>query len=162
MQPEKLAFINPATGVQFGEVTMTTPGEVKQAVEDVRAAFPVWSAKSVKERVKILKKFQTLLIDKRDEISTLVSQDNGKNRQDSLIELFISVDTLSQLSANAPKWLKPKRVSPGLYFLKKCIVEHRPHGVVAVISPWNYPLMISLAPMFSALLAGNTVILKTS
>lgn len=162
MEREKLSFINPATGLQFGEVSITTSDEVKQAVEDLHGSFPVWSAKSVKERAKILKKFQTLLIDQRDEISSLVSQDNGKNRQDSLIELFISVDTLSQLSANAAKWLKPKRVSPGLYFLKKCIVEHRPHGVVAVISPWNYPLMISLAPMFSALLAGNTVILKTS
>lgn len=159
---EKLTFINPATGVQFGEVTMTTPEEVKQAVEDMRQAFPIWSGKPVKERVRILKKFQEMLITKRDEISITISQDTGKSRQDSLIELFVSVDMLSQNNAKAPKWLKRERVSSGLYFFKRCYVEHRPHGVVAVISPWNYPLVISLTPTFSALLAGNTVVLKTS
>ena len=45
---------------------------------------------------------------------------------------------------------------------KKCYVEHRPYGVAAIISPWNYPLLISLTPMFAALLAGNTVVLKAS
>lgn len=162
MEREKLTFINPATGIQFGEVTATTPDEAKQAVEDMRQSFSVWSAKSVKERVKILKKFQNLLINQRNEISNIVSQDTGKSRQDSLIELFVAVDMLSQNRANASKWLKPERVSSGLYFMKKCIVEHRPHGVVVVISPWNYPLLISLTPMFAALLAGNTVVLKTS
>jgi acyl-CoA reductase-like NAD-dependent aldehyde dehydrogenase len=162
MEREKLAFINPATGAQFGEVAMTTPDEAKQAVEDMRQSFPVWSAKSVKERVKILKKFQNLLIDQRNEISNIVSQDTGKSRQDSLIELFIAVDMLAQNRSNASKWLKPERVPSGLYFMKKCIVEYRPHGVVVVISPWNYPLLISLTPMFAALLAGNTVVLKTS
>ncbi len=162
MEREKLAFINPATGMDFGEVTVSTPDEAKQAVSDMREAFPAWSAKSVKERIKILKKFQNLLIDQRDEISTVVSQDTGKSRQDSLIELFVTVDMLSQNNAKAPKWLKRERVSSGLYFFKKCIIEHRPHGVVVVISPWNYPLMISLTPMLSALLAGNTVVLKTS
>ena len=86
MGQEKLAFINPATGNQFGEVVMSTPEEVKQAVDDMRASFPVWSGKSVKERVRILKKFQSLLIDQRNEISSVVSQDTGKSRQDSLIE----------------------------------------------------------------------------
>lgn len=162
MEREKLTFINPATGIQFGEVTTTSPDEVKQAVQDMRQSFPVWSAKSVKERVKILKKFQNLLINQRNEISSIVSQDTGKSRQDSLIELFVAVDMLAQNRANASKWLKRERVSSGLYFMKKCIIEHRPHGVVVVISPWNYPLLISLTPMFAALLAGNTVVLKTS
>lgn len=162
MDREKLPFINPATGNQFGEVTMSTPEEVKQAVDEMRASFPVWSGKSVKERARILKEFQQLIIDQRNEISSVVSQDTGKNRQDSLIELFVSVDMLAQNRANAARWLKRRRVSSGLYFMKRCYVEHRPYGVVAVISPWNYPLLISLTPMFAALLAGNTVVLKTS
>lgn len=162
MDREKLAFINPATGVQFGEVTMSTPEEVKQAVDDMRESFLVWSRKSVNERTRILKKFQQLLIDQRDEISSVVSQSTGKNRQDSLIELFVSVDMLAQNRANAAKWLKGRRVSSGLYFTKRSYVEHRPYGAVAIISPWNYPLLISITPMFAALLAGNTVVLKTS
>ncbi|MFN8405773.1 MAG: aldehyde dehydrogenase family protein [Anaerolineales bacterium] len=162
MDREKLAFINPANGTQFGEVTMSTPEEVKQAVDDMRASFSVWSAKSVKERARILKKFQQLLIDQRDEISSVVSQSTGKNRQDSLIELFVSVDMLAQNRAKAATWLKRRRVSSGLYFTKRSYVEHRPYGVAAIISPWNYPLLISITPMFAALLAGNTVVLKVS
>ncbi len=162
MDLEKLAFINPATGNQFGEVAMSTPEEVKHAVDDMRGSFPAWSAKSVRERARILKRFQKLLIEHRDEISIVVSQNTGKNRQDSLIELFISVDMLAQNRANAAKWLKGRRVFSGLYFTKKSYVEHRPYGAVAIISPWNYPLLISLTPMFAALLAGNTVVLKTS
>lgn len=110
MDREKLAFINPATGNQFGEVAMSTPEEVKQAVDDMRASFPAWSGKSVKERVRVLRKFQNLLINQRNEISSVVTQDTGKNRQDSLIELFVTVDMLAQNCANAAKWLKTRRV----------------------------------------------------
>jgi len=162
METDKLPFINPATGTKFGEVKMTTPEGVKNAVEEMRQSFPVWSAKSVKERMRILRKFQTLLIDERDEITSILNQDCGKSRQDALIELFVTVDMLSQYCSQAPKWLKRKRVSSGLYFLKQCFVEYRPHGVVAVIAPWNYPLTLSLPPVIAALLAGNTVVLKPS
>jgi acyl-CoA reductase-like NAD-dependent aldehyde dehydrogenase len=162
MNTETLLFTNPATGKTFGEVKMTTPEAVQKAVDDMRYAFPEWSGKSVKERVRILRKFQALLIDKRDEITEVINQDCGKSRQDALIELFISVDMLAQYCAQAPKWLKRKRVSSGLYLLKKCFVEYKPHGVVAVIAPWNYPLTLALPPMLAALLAGNTVVLKPS
>src|SRR5262249_26055423 len=98
----------------------------------------------------------------QDEITAVINQDCGKSRQDALIELFITVDMLAQYCAEAPKWLKRQRVSSGLYFLKQCYVEHRPHGLVAVIAPWNYPLTLAIPPMLAALLAGNVVILKPS
>ncbi|HNN13538.1 MAG TPA: aldehyde dehydrogenase family protein [Anaerolineales bacterium] len=162
MEKEKLAFINPATGAQFGEIPMTQPDEVKQAVEDMRKAFPTWSGKTVKERLRILRDFQKLLIDERDEITNILNQDCGKSRQDGLIELFVTVDMLAQYRWNAPKWLRKKRVSSGLYLFKQCFVEYRPHGVAAIISPWNYPLTLSLPPLLAALIAGNTVVLKPS
>ncbi|HNJ15266.1 MAG TPA: aldehyde dehydrogenase family protein, partial [Anaerolineales bacterium] len=120
MEKEKLAFINPATGAQFGEIPMTQPDEVKQAVEDMRKAFPTWSGKTVKERLRILRDFQKLLIDERDEITNILNQDCGKSRQDGLIELFVTVDMLAQYRWNAPKWLRKKRVSSGLYLFKQC------------------------------------------
>ena len=157
-----LAFCNPATGKQFGEVLMASPEEVRRAMNEMRAAFPTWSAKSIKERIRILRKFQAVLLDAQDEITAVLNQDCGKNRQDALIELFVTVDMLSQYCAQAPRWLRRRRVSSGLYLFKQCYVDYRPHGVVAVISPWNYPLTLALPPMLVALLAGNTVILKPS
>lgn len=162
MEQENLAFINPATGAQFGEVKMTSPQDVQQTVNEMRAAFPTWSKKSVRERIAILRKFQQVLIEDREEISSVLNQDCGKSRQDGLIELFVSVDMLAQYRGNAERWLKPKKVSSGLYLFKRCYVEYRPHGVVAIISPWNYPLTLSLPPVLAALLAGNTVVLKPS
>lgn len=162
MQSETLAFTNPATGQVFGEIEITPPDGVRQAVSDLRAAFPAWSAKPVRERVRVLRKFQKLLIERRDEITMVLNQDCGKSRQDALIELFVTVDNLAQYCAQAPKWLKRRRVSSGLYFTKRSYVDHRPHGVVAILSPWNYPFTLSLPPMIAALLAGNTVILKPS
>src|SRR5258706_3475014 len=162
MEPEVLAFVNPATGERFGEVRMATPEIVEGAMYQMREAFQVWNVKPLGERIRILRKFQTLLIDAQEEITSCINRDCGKSRQDALIELFITVDMLAQYCKNAPKWLKRERVSPGLYLFKQCFVEHRPHGVVAVIAPWNYPLALSLPPMLTALLAGNTVILKPS
>ena len=162
MEAEVLAFVNPATGERFGEVQMTTPEQVAGSVQEMRATFPVWSEKPLAERIRILHKFRALLIDSQDEITACVNQDCGKSRQDALIELFITVDMLAQYCRNAPKWLRRERVSPGLYLFKQCFIEHRPHGVVAVIAPWNYPLTLALPPMLSALLAGNTVVLKPS
>jgi succinate-semialdehyde dehydrogenase/glutarate-semialdehyde dehydrogenase len=162
MESEILPFVNPATGAKFGEVKMTSPESVQNAVQEMRQSFPLWSGKSVRERIRILRKFQTLLIDRREEITTILNQDCGKSRQDGLIELFVTVDMLAQYCARAPKWLKKKRVSSGLYLFKQCFVEYRPYGVVAVIAPWNYPLVLALPPVLAALLAGNTVVLKPS
>ena len=157
-----LPFMNPATGERFGEVVMSTAESVQQALCEMRQAFPAWAGKSVRERTRIIRQFQALLIDAQDEITEVLNQDCGKSRQDALIELFVTVDMLAQYCHHAPGWLKRRRVSPGLYLFKQCYVEHRPHGVVAVIAPWNYPLTLSLPPMLAALLAGNTVILKPS
>jgi acyl-CoA reductase-like NAD-dependent aldehyde dehydrogenase len=162
METAMLPFVNPATGVQFGEVEISSPEAVQNAVLEMRQSFAVWSAKPLKERIQILRKFQALLIDRRDEITSVLNQDCGKSRQDGLIELFVTVDMLAQHCAKAPKWLKRKRVSSGLYIFKRCFVEYRPHGVVAVIAPWNYPLTLALPPVLVALLAGNTVVLKPS
>ena len=162
METEILSFINPATGAKFGEVKMTSTEAVQTAVEEMRQSSAIWSNKSLKERIRILRKFQTLLIDKRDQITNVLNQDCGKSRQDGLIELLVTVDMLAQYCSQAPKWLKRKRVSSGLYLFKQCFVEYRPYGVVAVIAPWNYPLTLALPPVLAALMAGNTVVLKPS
>ena len=162
METAVLPFINPATGIQFGEVKISSPEAVQNAVQEMRQASAIWSAKPLKERIRILRQFQTLLIDRRDEITNVLNQDCGKSRQDGLIELFVTVDMLAQYCRQAPKWLKRRRVSSGLYLFKNCFVEYRPHGVVAVIAPWNYPLTLAMPPLLAALLAGNTVVLKPS
>ncbi len=163
MKPGRtLPCINPATGQQFDQVPLASPEQVTQAHGDMRTVFPVWSHKSVTERAQILRKFQALLLDSLDEISAMINRDCGKSRQDALLEVFVTLDLLQQYCRQAPRWLARERVSRGLAFFKRCYIEYRPRGVVAVIAPWNYPFALSVGPAISALLAGNTVLLKPS
>ena len=157
-----LPFINPATGEQFGEVPIATQEEIKMARREMAAAAQTWAAKSVKERVRIVKQLQKLIIDEVDEITAVMNQDGGKSRQDALAELFMTVDLINEYCKNAPRWLRRKRISSGLQFLKSAYQELIPYGVVGVIGPWNYPFVLLIPPIVSALLAGNTVLAKPS
>lgn len=157
-----IPFINPATGVQFGEVESATCDDVTQAMREMRQAFQVWRRRSVQNRAEIVRKFQEVVIDAIDEISSVINQDTGKSRQDGLIEVVMSVDKLQQYTKHASSWLKRRRVPPGLYMFRSYYSEPHPYGVVLVIGPWNYPFDLTVPVMCSALLAGNTVIVKPS
>ncbi len=159
---ETLPFINQATGEQFGQVTMATQDDVSRAHKEMRLNFEVWRRKPAAERVRILRLLQEAIIDATDEITAVINQDTGKSRQDALIEVFMVVDRLHQYYKNAERWLRRRRVPPGLYVFRRFYTEPHPHGVVAVIGPWNYPFDLCMSPVLSALLAGNTVILKPS
>jgi acyl-CoA reductase-like NAD-dependent aldehyde dehydrogenase len=157
-----LPFISPATGQQFGQVSMATKEEADQAVQEMRQASEIWRRKPVKERVRILRKFQAFIIEHLDTITETVNLDTGKSRQDALIEIFMTVDRLHQYYRYAPSWLARRQVPPGLYFFRRYYTEPQPFGVVAVIGPWNLPFDLAVPPMCSALLAGNTVVVKPS
>ncbi len=95
MTPNYLPFINPATGERFGQVLMATPDETRAAVSEMRLASRDWGQRPVAERVRVLRQLQAVLIDSRDEISSTITQDTGKPRQDALIEIFVTVDMLN-------------------------------------------------------------------
>jgi acyl-CoA reductase-like NAD-dependent aldehyde dehydrogenase len=157
-----LKFTNPASGEDFGSVPMATPTQVAQTVVEMKAAQRVWGRKSVPERVRILRKLRAVIVDAVDEISYVVGQDTGKNRQDVLIEIFTTLDKLNVNLKYARTWLQTERVPRGFLFFQRLYSVPRPFGCVAVISPWNYPFVLSVPPVFTALLAGNTVVLKPS
>lgn len=163
MNTEKmLLFTNPATGEEFGRIPMTSQEEISQIFQELRDAYPLWQGKTVRERIRILREFQKVLIDSLDEITEVMNLDSGKTRQDAMIEVFMTVDMLDQYRKHAEKWLKPQKVSHGLYLFKNCYITHQPYGIVNVIAPWNYPLALSIPPVVSALIAGNVVVLKPS
>ena len=161
-QPEMLSCYNPATAEKFDEVAMATDEQIIAARREMGAAAHIWAAKPVKERVRILRKLQEVIIDAVDEISEVINKDHGKSRQDAVGEVIMSVDKMHQYLKRAPKWLKKRSIPGGLYFFRKYSVEPRPYGVVALIGPWNYPFELIIPAAISALLAGNTVLVKPS
>lgn len=163
MEPvQELTFTNPSTGEAFGAVPMTPPSAVQTALNELRANHRWWSRTPVEDRIRILNRFHALMIDECDLITETISLDTGKSRSDALQEVILTADLLTQYSRHAPEWLQTQPVPRGLYLTKKCFVEYRPHGVVAVIGPWNLPFALVVRPVLAALLAGNTVILKPS
>ena len=162
IEQETLTFTNPATGEQFGQVAMTTDEQILSARREMGAASAIWAAKPVKERVRILRKFQEVIIDSLDEITEVINKDNGKSRQDAWVEVMMTVDKLHQYYKRAPKWLAKRSVPGGLYFFRKYSVEPRPYGVVGILGPWNYPFELVVPATCSALLAGNAVLVKPS
>lgn len=132
------------------------------AVQRARDAQVRWSARSARERGRILRRFRDQLIDRMEEVVATASRETSKPRFDLVGEIFHCCNLIGSLGRKGPRWLKARRVWPRLFFHKTSEIQHAPFGVIGVISPWNYPIVLTLAPVVQALLAGNGVVLKPS
>ncbi len=161
----KLKSINPATLEVLAEVETTPVEEVFEISKKAQEAFKVWSSTTIDERLKLLKRARDILYKNQDEIARLITLENGKPILESYsMEIFPSLDLFDYYIKNAKRILKLKRVRSQipLFWVKRNYIHFEPLGVVAVISPWNYPLLFPIAPIISALVAGNCVIFKPS
>lgn len=159
-----LPFQNPATGEHFGSLTEATPEQVQQTMVRARIAFTAWSTTSLAERLRYLAKLRHYLVEHGEELAQKISQATGKIALEAyMTEIFVTVDTIRFYEKNAQQMLSAQEVPTSLVLWpKKSYIHYKPMGVVAVISPWNYPFQLSLIPVLSALVAGNTVVLKPS
>jgi acyl-CoA reductase-like NAD-dependent aldehyde dehydrogenase len=157
--------IDPATGRAFAETPATPPGEVASVVAAARRAQPEWAARSVAERRRILDAFQARLYAARTEMAELITRENGKPLAEALLtDVAVSLDLARYYTRRGPALLRPRRVRHGnvAFFGKRGHVYQDPVGVVGVISPWNYPLLLPCSSILPALLAGNAVVWKPS
>ncbi len=156
--------VSPVTGEELGEFEITTEQEVEAAVARAREATKVWKHTSVEERLEYMQRLKELLTDRGPEIAKTVSEDTGKPYIDSLMTELMPIPLfIDYYSKEAPKILGREKVrTPIVLPGKYSYVEHYPMGVIAVISPWNFPFQLSIIPVISALIAGNCVVLKPS
>ncbi|MDD2628597.1 MAG: aldehyde dehydrogenase family protein [Limnochordia bacterium] len=144
--------------------TETTSAEIEAVYDKARRAQLPWSQLPVKERVRYLHELQASVLEQRDSLCQVVSKDTGKPKLECLVtEVAPILDTIKYMQRNACSILNAHRVpTPPLLYGRRSSIEYMPRGVVLVISPWNYPLQLTVIPMISALVAGNTVIVKPS
>ncbi len=163
-EPRTIHKQSPVTGEPLGSWPIAGSGEVDAAVARARAAFPAWSALSVGERLRRLGRLRDVLRRDGEAFARRVSDDTGKPLVDSLMTELLSIPFfLDHYDRVAPKVLSRRRVKVPLVLQPRTsYVEHYPMGVVAVISPWNFPVQLAVVPVLSALIAGNTVVLKPS
>nr|WP_265520933.1 CoA-acylating methylmalonate-semialdehyde dehydrogenase [Oerskovia sp. JB1-3-2] len=151
---------DPARGTTTGRVALATPAVVDDAVAAAKAAFPGWRATSLSRRVEILFAFHRLLLDHRDEIAALISAEHGKVRSDAAGEVARALECV-EFACGIPHLLKggfSEQVSVGVDVHE----VKQPLGVVAGITPFNFPVMVPLWMIPSAIACGNTFVLKPS
>jgi len=163
MRTEKTVCINPATGENIAEYRVDTVEELKEMATGARRAQPAWAAVPLKEKIRLMLKSRSFLVEHLDELAETLSRDNGKTRMDALMaEGLPMAMAISYYCKMAPAFLKDKKIvsSHILYSSRKSFMTQQPFGVVGIISPWNYPASIPFSEIIPALLAGNTVLFK--
>jgi malonate-semialdehyde dehydrogenase (acetylating)/methylmalonate-semialdehyde dehydrogenase len=151
---------NPATGAVTGQVALANAAEVNAAVAAAQAAFPAWSDTPPIRRARVLFKFLELLNRNKDELARLITAEHGKVFTDAQGEVARGIDIV-EFSCGIPQLLKgdfTDQVSTGIdnWTLRQ------PLGVVAGITPFNFPVMVPMWMFPVAIAAGNTFILKPS
>jgi succinate-semialdehyde dehydrogenase/glutarate-semialdehyde dehydrogenase len=156
---------NPATGEVLAELACASPGDVHDAVQRAKQAQPAWGAAPVGQRVAVLRRFQQLLSQQRDQVADLICREAGKPAVEALTtEVLVVLDATEFCIRNAHRFLRPEPVPHGNPALKtkRGKLLRQPFGVIGIISPWNYPFSTATTETLAALVMGNAVVLKPS
>jgi malonate-semialdehyde dehydrogenase (acetylating)/methylmalonate-semialdehyde dehydrogenase len=151
---------NPATGEVQGTVHFATRGEVGRAIRLAAAAFERWSQTSLVERASVMFRFQNLLVEHRDELTEMLVREHGKVWADALGEITRGIEVV-EFACGIPQLLKgeySEQVGPEI----DSWGVRQPLGVVAGITPFNFPMMVPLWTLPIAVACGNAYVLKPS
>ncbi len=156
---EPMVSKNPATGEVIWKSHEASEVQINAAIRAAREASFEWSGQKIETRIKMLEQFQKELEKNRKELTEAISKENGKMIWDSEQEVAATIGKfpISLKSYQERCSLRQIETSNGLSFTR-----HKPHGVVAVYGPFNFPIHLSNGHIIPALIAGNTVILKPS
>jgi acyl-CoA reductase-like NAD-dependent aldehyde dehydrogenase len=158
-----IAVHEPGSGRLLGEVRVSTPADVRQTVQQARAAQTEWGRKSFAARRAVLLRFKELLLERVEEFCDHLTRESGKTRNESLfMEVLPVADAVHWYATRAEKLLADERIPLHLFPHKKSYLRFYPRGVIGIISPWNYPFSIPTGDAAAALMAGNAVVVKPS
>ena len=155
---QTLAVKNPATGVLIATVPDCGTVEARAAVDAASAAFPDWKARTAKERSAVLKRWFALMIENQEDLAKLISMEQGKPLTESRGEIAYSAGYVEWFAEEAKRAYG--EVIPEPVRGRKLIVVKEPVGVVATITPWNFPLAMLARKVAPAVAAGCTVVSK--
>ncbi len=157
--------LRPATGGAFAEVSLLDLAQAGEAIGAATSAFPAWSRTRVAERAKLLARLRDLVVEEADEIARLIEREQGKPAAEAqAVEILPSLEALKHLSAHADELLRDDLVESQQLLLahREARLVYAPIGVILAILPWNFPWGLSVPIVASALVAGNTIVLKPS
>ncbi len=160
-----LVSTNPATGEVVGTYSCAGPNEVRDSVLAARRAQPAWAALGVRKRIAIIRRFRTLLNEHALEVAELITREAGKPVPEAITtEVLVVQDSAEFAARTAVQVLHSETVPHSNLAMKtkRGRLVREPHGVIGIISPWNYPFSIPSTETLAALVLGNAVVLKPS
>ena len=149
---------NPATGEKIGKVADASGEDAHQAIEAAHAAFKEWSKTTAYHRSALLYRAYHLMLKRKQELAELMTREQGKPLKAALNEVQYGADFLLWFAEEAKRVYG--QTIPSSRLNQRFMVQHQPVGVVAAITPWNYPISMITRKVAPALAAGCTVVLK--
>ena len=154
-----LQSIDPASGAVIWEGPVDGPAQCGQALERARAAAPLWARTPLEERLAIARRFAALLKERLEPFAQLISRETGKLLWDSRGEVNAMIGKVEiSIAAQAERAGVREQAMP----FGRSVLRHRPHGVMAVLGPYNFPGHLPNGHIVPALIAGNCVVFKPS
>lgn len=155
--------LNPGTGEEIARYPSMDAEQVQALVDRARIAQAWWADQGFAGRRRRLTEWKNTLVRRMDELADLVHQENGKPREDALLEILLSIEHIDWAARNAARTLDSRSVRSGLLSINQSgSLGYEPLGVIGVIGPWNYPVFTPLGSIAYALAAGNAVVFKPS
>ena len=141
-----------------------TREEISAVVQRQRAYFETGATLPVEKRMEGLRRLRQALLDREEEIANALKADLGKSGEESyMCEIGMTVSEISHMLRSVKRYAEEQRVpTPLAQFASRSFKKPSPYGVVLIMSPWNYPILLTLGPLVDALAAGNTAVVKPS
>ncbi len=158
-QGEAFDSLNPVTQAVVWSGRGANAAQVEEAVKAARAAFPAWARRPLEERIGILERFAVVLREHADELARRIGEETGKPLWESATEVTSMVN---KVAISIQSYRERTGEKSGPLADATAVLRHKPHGVVAVFGPYNFPGHLPNGHIVPALLAGNAVIFKPS
>jgi succinate-semialdehyde dehydrogenase/glutarate-semialdehyde dehydrogenase len=153
-----LEVLNPATRQKIGTVPRAGAAETRRAIDAAAAAFPGWAARTAKERAAVLRRWHDLMLAHQEDLATLMTAEQGKPLAEAKSEVLYAASFIEWFAEEAKRLYGD--VIPGHQRDKRLLALRQPIGVVAAITPWNFPAAMITRKAGPALAAGCTFVCK--
>ena len=152
--------VTPMTGQPLADLPQSTEADVARAVDQARAAQRAWARRPIAHRAHVMLRLHDLVLEHRNTLLDLIQLESGKARSHAFEEVADVAITARYYARTAPVHLAPRHTLGALLALSRTETERLPHGVVGIVSPWNFPLSLPITDTIPALMAGNAVVLR--
>jgi len=158
-QGEEFVSLNPAKNQVVWQGNSATENQVEQAVAAARRSFTSWSKLTYSERLSVIKRFGELLLENKIRLATAISEETGRPLWETSLEVG---GMIGKIGISEKSFAERTGTVESEMAGSKAYIRHKPHGVVAVFGPYNFPGHLPNGHIIPALLAGNTVVFKPS